>query len=62
MTAVTIPGLEHAPTNHARLLAWVQEVAELTCPDEVVWADGSQGEWDRLTKKLVDAGVLTRRR
>ncbi|SFR17769.1 phosphoenolpyruvate carboxykinase (GTP) [Lentzea waywayandensis] len=58
MTAVTIPGLEHAPTNHARLLAWVQEVAELTCPDEVVWADGSQGEWDRLTTKLVDAGTF----
>ncbi|MDX8049307.1 phosphoenolpyruvate carboxykinase (GTP) [Lentzea sp. BCCO 10_0798] len=58
MTAVTIPGLEQAPTNHARLLAWVQEVAELTCPDEVVWADGSQGEWDRLTKKLVDAGTF----
>lgn len=58
MTAVTIPGLEHAPTNHARLLAWVQEVAELTCPDEVVWADGSRGEWDRLTQKLVDAGTF----
>ena len=58
MTAVTIPGLEHAPTNHARLLAWVQEVAELTCPDEVVWADGSQEEWDRLTQKLVDAGTF----
>ncbi|PWK90580.1 phosphoenolpyruvate carboxykinase (GTP) [Lentzea atacamensis] len=58
MTAVTIPGLEHAPTNHARLLAWVQEVAELTCPDEVVWADGSQGEWDRLTQKLVEAGTF----
>ncbi|SDF55657.1 phosphoenolpyruvate carboxykinase (GTP) [Lentzea fradiae] len=58
MTAVTIPGLEHAPTNHARLLAWVQEVAELTCPDEVVWADGSQAEWDRLTQKLVDAGTF----
>ncbi len=58
MTAVTIPGLEHAPTNHARLLAWVQEVAELTCPDEVVWADGTQEEWDRLTQKLVDAGTF----
>ncbi|MFI6098445.1 phosphoenolpyruvate carboxykinase (GTP) [Lentzea sp. NPDC051213] len=58
MTAVTIPGLEHAPTNHARLLAWVQEVAELTCPDEVVWADGTQQEWDRLTQKLVDAGTF----
>ncbi|GAA1346183.1 phosphoenolpyruvate carboxykinase (GTP) [Saccharothrix algeriensis] len=58
MTAVTIPGLDQAPTNHARLLSWVREVAELTCPDEVVWADGSQDEWDRLTAKLVAAGTF----
>ncbi|MEU4801597.1 phosphoenolpyruvate carboxykinase (GTP) [Actinosynnema sp. NPDC023587] len=58
MTAVTIPGLDQAPTNHARLLSWVREVADLTCPDEVVWADGSQDEWDRLTAKLVDAGTF----
>ncbi|GAA1267906.1 phosphoenolpyruvate carboxykinase (GTP) [Saccharothrix xinjiangensis] len=58
MTAVIIPGLDQAPTDHARLLSWVQEVAELTCPDQVVWADGSQDEWDRLTAKLVDAGTF----
>ncbi|WP_033436372.1 phosphoenolpyruvate carboxykinase (GTP) [Saccharothrix sp. NRRL B-16314] len=58
MTAVTIPGLDQAPTNHPRLLSWVREVAELTCPDEVVWADGSQEEWNRLTAKLVDAGTF----
>ncbi|GAB2997685.1 phosphoenolpyruvate carboxykinase (GTP) [Saccharothrix stipae] len=58
MTAVTIPGLDQAPTNHARLVSWVHEVAELTCPDEVVWADGSQDEWNRLTAKLVDAGTF----
>ncbi|HEV7908234.1 MAG TPA: phosphoenolpyruvate carboxykinase (GTP) [Pseudonocardiaceae bacterium] len=58
MTAVTIPGLDQAPTNHQRLLSWVREVAELTCPDEVVWADGSEAEWSRLTKKLVDAGTF----
>ncbi|NUT52192.1 MAG: phosphoenolpyruvate carboxykinase (GTP) [Saccharothrix sp.] len=58
MTAVTIPGLDQAPTDHSRLLSWVREVAELTCPDEVVWADGSQDEWNRLTAKLVDAGTF----
>jgi phosphoenolpyruvate carboxykinase (GTP) len=58
MTAVTIPGLDQAPTNHPRLLSWVREVAELTCPDEVVWADGSQEEWNRLTAKLVEAGTF----
>ena len=30
MTAATIPGLDTAPTKHKGLLAWVQEVAELT--------------------------------
>ncbi|MFC6094284.1 phosphoenolpyruvate carboxykinase (GTP) [Saccharothrix lopnurensis] len=58
MTAVTIPGLDQAPTDHPRLLSWVHEVAELTCPDQVVWADGSQDEWDRLTAELVDAGTF----
>ena len=31
MTAVAVPGLDpaSAPTTHARLLAWVQEMAEL---------------------------------
>jgi phosphoenolpyruvate carboxykinase (GTP) len=65
MTAVqdarpTIPGLDEAPTTHRRLLAWVAEVAELTTPEEVVWVDGSDEEWDRLTTKLVDAGTFTR--
>jgi phosphoenolpyruvate carboxykinase (GTP) len=58
MTAVTIPGLDQAPTTHHRLLSWVREVAELTTPDQVVWADGSEAEWARLTSKLVDAGTF----
>jgi phosphoenolpyruvate carboxykinase (GTP) len=62
MTALAIPGLDQAPTTHQRLLAWVGEVAELTQPDEVVWADGSDEEWRRLTDKLVEAGTLTRLR
>jgi len=58
MTAVTIPGLEQAPTKHQRLLTWVREVAELTQPDRVVWCDGSDDEWRGLTAKLVDAGTF----
>ncbi|MGN6331058.1 MAG: phosphoenolpyruvate carboxykinase (GTP) [Motilibacteraceae bacterium] len=49
-----------APTTNQRLLAWVQEVAELTQPDRVVWCDGSQEEWDRLTDELVAAGTIVR--
>jgi phosphoenolpyruvate carboxykinase (GTP) len=57
-TASTIPGLEHAPTNNRKLVAWVREIAELTKPDRVEWADGSQEEWDRLTQLLVDNGTF----
>ena len=63
MTSATIPGLtgtDTAPTSHGELLAWVREVAELTQPDRVVFADGSDEEWDRLTAQLVEAGTFTR--
>jgi phosphoenolpyruvate carboxykinase (GTP) len=60
MTAVAIPGVDNAPTTHGRLLSWVREVAELTTPDEVVWVDGSDEEWTRLTDQLVEAGTFTR--
>ncbi|MGI8881006.1 MAG: phosphoenolpyruvate carboxykinase (GTP) [Jatrophihabitans sp.] len=57
MTA-TISGLDRAPTTHARLINWVRETAELTQPDQVVWCDGSDEEWRRLTDQLVAAGTL----
>ena len=47
-----------APTSHARLLAWVNEVAELTQPDGVHWCDGSDAEWQALTSELVSSGTL----
>src|SRR2546430_10691071 len=53
-----IAGLDQAPTSHQRLLSWVQEVADLTTPDRVVWCDGSAAEWQRLTGELVAAGSL----
>ena len=59
MTSATIPGLDSAPTTHANLLAWVREVAELTQPDRVVFADGSAEEYQRLCDQLVAAGTFT---
>src|SRR4029077_6586367 len=58
MTAATIPGLDTAPTKHKGLLAWVSEVAELTQPDRVVFADGSEEECERLAAQLVEAGTF----
>ncbi|MGH8916739.1 MAG: phosphoenolpyruvate carboxykinase (GTP), partial [Actinomycetes bacterium] len=60
MTTATISGLDDAPTSHSRLLDWVRDVAELTMPDRIVWCDGSEDEWDRLTAQLVEVGTLTR--
>ena len=59
MSSSAIPGFADAPTKNKRLLAWVQEVAELTTPDRIEWCDGSDAEWDRLTQELVASGTLT---
>ena len=60
MTSATIPGLDTAPTKHAGLLAWVQEIAELTQPDRVAFADGSEEEYERLAAHLVEVGTFQR--
>ena len=53
-------GAGGSPPRHARLAAWVADVALLTEPDAVVWCDGSADEWERLTDELVAAGTFTR--
>jgi phosphoenolpyruvate carboxykinase (GTP) len=53
-----VTGLIHPPTSHTALLAWVAEIADLTTPDQVVWCDGSDEEWHRLTSELVAFGTL----
>ncbi|TVQ56301.1 MAG: phosphoenolpyruvate carboxykinase (GTP) [Rhodobacteraceae bacterium] len=48
------------PTNHARLIAWVEDMVRLCQPDRVHWADGSDAEWRRLTDEMVEAGTFIR--
>jgi phosphoenolpyruvate carboxykinase (GTP) len=43
---------------NADLLAWVEEAAELTRPDRIVWCDGSEEERARLTEEALARGIL----
>ena len=59
-TTTRIPGVDDAPTRNEALLQWVRDIATLTTPERVVWCDGSEQEWQRLTQELVDSGTFLR--
>ena len=49
-----------ARTNHASLMNWIRETAELCRPDRVHICDGSQEEYDRLCEEMVKSGTFIR--
>ena len=55
---VIAPGLFPAPTRHAALIAWVEQIAALTRPARVHWCDGSQAEKDAIVADLIGKGTL----
>jgi phosphoenolpyruvate carboxykinase (GTP) len=54
------PETINAPRNlrHRGLAAWVAEVATLTQPDRIRWADGSDAEYGQLCDEMVGSGML----
>jgi phosphoenolpyruvate carboxykinase (GTP) len=48
------------PTKHEKLLAWVDQVAQLTQPADIHWCSGSAEEYDALARLLVEQGTFRR--
>ncbi len=46
-------------TRNTHAIQWVNEMAALCKPDQVLWLDGSEDEKRRLTEHAVSTGVLT---
>jgi phosphoenolpyruvate carboxykinase (GTP) len=44
--------------KHQGLIDWVMSVAALTEPSNIVWADGSDDEYNRLCAEMVAAGTM----
>ncbi len=44
--------------TNTSVIEWVQEVALMTKPDQVIWCDGSSGELESLLDQLVASGTL----
>ncbi len=45
------------PTDNAKLLAWVDDIARMTRPDSVIWCDGTKTEYDSVVRIAVRGGV-----
>src|SRR5688500_13386617 len=45
-------------TDNFQLTNWINDLAQMTRPDRVVWCDGSMEERKRLTEECLQNGVL----
>ena len=44
--------------KNKKVLDWVNECAELTCPDEIMWIDGSQEQLEKLRSEACATGEM----
>ena len=46
------------PTNNKFVLDWISEMAEMTCPDKIVWIDGSDEQAEALRAEACSTGEI----
>ncbi len=47
-------------TTNKHILNWINEMAEMTCPDNIVWIDGSEAQAEELRAQACATGELTK--
>ncbi len=48
------------PTNHKKLIAWVNEIEAMCKPDRVEWCDGTKEEYDRHMNDMIESGLAVK--
>ncbi|MAT62568.1 MAG: phosphoenolpyruvate carboxykinase, partial [Dehalococcoidia bacterium] len=51
---------EKPPTQNKSLIDWVYQWEKIFEPSQIHWCDGSEGEYEKFTKELVDSGTFIR--
>ncbi len=46
------------PTNNKFVLDWIDEMAEMTCPDQIVWIDGTEAQAEALRAEACSTGEM----
>ena len=50
--------LKNTPTNNIHILSWINEMAEMTCPDNIIWIDGSDPQTSDLQRQACESGEM----
>ena len=45
-------------TNNKYVLDWINEMAEMTCPDKIVWIDGTEEQAEALRAEACESGEM----
>ncbi len=45
-------------TNNKKILTWIDEMAAMTCPDKIVWIDGTEAQAEALREEACSTGEM----